>query len=225
MNIRIYKVITVAVIAMSSLFSISAFSNTYTDEQMNKYNVWAGAYYCMGIYPTIKELQAFSEKSKMDSEDVKALIDDESSRRVMYSACLQLIAGHNSTVLMAVKSRSNGTKIVARRLSNLVHESMDEINKRDVDGFIKTFDSLRNFYQLELRLKAEALIENFKTKIPVAPNQSLVAEEKEINSLLESFYVNEENPDFEPKSWIQDLADKKINPYIVRVNAVRGSGN
>lgn len=226
MNTSIIKLLNLTVLALASIFSESAFSATF--DQIEQITDWILKYERMGLIPTKDELQKKSNSLNMSFEDAQSVLDttiENHSNRVMFDNSIKLFNAGASTAIVASNSKSNGTRLLARKMTVLLTEYTDEIQKRDADGFSITCKKILDLAQiLAYRDDAEKTIEDIRKGIPAGKNQGQLSAENEIKSLLKIFAQNEDNPEFIPMPWVENLLATKVNPYIARWNSENVGG-
>lgn len=224
---NLMKSIFAAVLALFTIFSAPAFALDFappapTADQIQQYVEWSGVYGRLGIYLTSAEILAKCKSLNMEKaaaglendlrEPFKNLVDQNNAKRAMYEKFSK----------QAMQSKSKTTRFFAKREMKLLDDVRTEQKRRDVDGFVKTEADLTNTFDLiAKRVDTETTLEGIRKILSDAAGKgspSELAEEKEIRSLLKTFELEEERPDFTPEPRLTEFVNR-FNRYTSSVNA------
>jgi hypothetical protein len=214
----------VTVLILSQLVSMPVLAAT--PEMNAQFTEWVVKYLNIGLTPTANEIKDESKILKISLDDAQSDFDLIVSNPNKDAGAKARI-NHFNLVLnieyLSGDSKSNTTRILGKKLNSLHKEWYDEREHRQIEACYKTFDAIQGLVKkLADRLDTEGSIANIQKGIPSGKTTSQLADEQEIRFLLSTFDQNEENPDFMPKQWLENLLSNKINPYITRYNASLG---
>jgi hypothetical protein len=197
--------------------------------KIRKFEDWMHIYTFNGLVPTEEEIKTEGKYIKLDAQFAKTIFDilvNEPDADQMSNKRLKISVGVSNLGIMATKSKSNTTRLLGVKMVKLNKAYLEERERREAEVCERTADEVINLSHIVMeRLKSEKTIEDVYNNLPSGKSISLLSDEQEIRSLLGTFYQKEEDPNFIPRPWVDNLLETKFNPYIDRYNASLGGNN
>lgn len=213
------KYIMIVTMMVMALFSVQASADISTDiakAQISLFSTWVKGYTKDGFLPNADEILMERKRLNLSAEKAQSAYETVANNPRIYD---EYKAKNDFIVLLLqtarnalAESKYKATRTIARIIIKSEEKFREAQKIRDVDACDKGYTVLENFIDpLADRVDTEKTVEEIRKKIPT---------DNDINSALLTYYKNEDNDiNFQPRPFIDQLIKDKVNPYFAKFNA------